>query len=188
MCAAAWSEPERSSGCCLSPGAAAAQVKSGPRALDACGLATKAELEEGLKKKLVARPVPPGTPTSLGVSTCMWATPNGRQTLSVTTYTPEALQRTQTKTLAMYYDALKTSNANNAGRPAVVLPGIARHALVLHRRWHGVDRPGPPPGQHRRHQPHRLVERGGDRDREGSRELRRIPDCRLQCDCGCESP
>jgi hypothetical protein len=112
----------------LAPGWAAAQVKSGPRALDACNLATKVELEEGLKKKLVARPVPPGTPTSLGVSTCMWATPNGRQTLSVTTYTPEALQRTQTKTLAAYYDALKTSNANNAGRPAVVLPGIARHA------------------------------------------------------------
>ena len=46
----------------LSPGWAAAQGKSGPRALDACGLATKVELEEGLKKKLVARPVPPGTP------------------------------------------------------------------------------------------------------------------------------
>ena len=42
--------------------------------------------------------------------------------------TPEALQRTQTKTLAVYYDSLKTSNANNAGRPAQVLPGIARHA------------------------------------------------------------
>jgi hypothetical protein len=58
----------------------------------------------------------------------MWATPNGRQTLSVTTYTPEALARTHTKTLAVYYDSLKTSNANNAGRPAQVLPGIARHA------------------------------------------------------------
>lgn len=112
----------------LSPSWAAAQAKSGPRALDACGLATKVELEEALKKKVQTRPVPPATPTSLGVSTCMWATANGRQTLSVTTYTPEALQRTQTKTLATYYDALKTSNANNAGRPAVVLPGIARHA------------------------------------------------------------
>ena len=48
--------------------------------------------------------------------------------MSVTTYTPEALQRTQTRTLAVYYDSLKTSNANNAGRPAQVLPGIARHA------------------------------------------------------------
>jgi hypothetical protein len=105
-----------------------AQGKSGPRALDACGLVTKAELEEALKKKVQPRPVPPGTPATLGVSTCMWATANGRQTMSVTTYTPEALQRTQTKTLAIYYDSLKTSNANNAGRPAQVLPGIARHA------------------------------------------------------------
>ena len=105
-----------------------AQGKSGPRALDACGLVTKAELEEALKKKVQSRPVPPGTPATLGVSTCMWASLNGRQTMSVTTYTPEALKRTQTKTLAVYYDSLKTSNANNAGRPAQVLPGIARHA------------------------------------------------------------
>ena len=112
----------------LSAGWAAAQGKSGPRALDACGLVTKVELETALKKTVQPRPVPPGTPTTLGVSTCMWATPNGRQTMSVTTYTPEALSRTQTKTLAVYYDSLKTSNANNAGRPAVVLPGIARHA------------------------------------------------------------
>lgn len=112
----------------LLPTVAAGQGKSGPRALDACGLVTKAELDEAMKKKVQPRPVPPGTPTTLGVSTCMWATANGRQTLSVTTYTPEALQRTQTRTLAVYYDSLKTSNANNAGRPAIVLPGIARHA------------------------------------------------------------
>jgi hypothetical protein len=112
----------------LLPMRAAAQGKSGPRALDACGLVTKVELEQALTRKVQARPVPPATPATLGVSTCMWATANGRQTLSVTTYTPEALQRTQTKTLAVYYDSLKTSNANNAGRPAIVLPGIARHA------------------------------------------------------------
>ncbi len=112
----------------FSPTWASAQGKSGPRALDACGLVTKVELEEALKKKFQMRQVPPGTPTTLGVSTCMWATANGRQTMSVTSYTPEALSRTQTKTLAVYYDSLKTSNANNAGRPAMVLPGIARHA------------------------------------------------------------
>ena len=111
----------------LVPMAAAAQVKSGPRALDACGVVTKIELDEALKKKVQPIPVPPKTPTTLGVSTCMWAA-NSKQTLSVTTYTPEALQRTHTRTLAMYYDSLKTSNANNAGRPAIVLPGIARHA------------------------------------------------------------
>ena len=108
--------------------AAGAQGKSGPRALDACGLVTKAELDAALKRPVQPRPVPPSTPATLGVSTCMWATADGRRTMSVTTYTPEALQRTQTKTLAVYYDSLKTSNANNAGRPAQVLPGIARHA------------------------------------------------------------
>ncbi len=168
----------------VSPNWAAAQVKSGPRALDACNLATKAELEEALKKKIQPRPVPPATPTSVGVSTCMWATTNGRQTLSLTTYTPEALQRTQTKTLATYYNALKTSNANNAGRPAIVLPGIARHASVLSCGRHGINSPGPTAGLHRRHQPDGLVERRGDRDREGGRELRGIADCRLQiADC-----
>jgi hypothetical protein len=110
------------------PAGIAAQGKSGPRSLDACVLATQAELETALGKKLQSRQVPPATPTTLGVSTCMWATANGRQTLSITTYTPEALSRTQTRTLAIYYDSLKTSNANNAGRPAMVLPGIAQHA------------------------------------------------------------
>jgi hypothetical protein len=107
---------------------AGGQGKSGPRSLEACGLVTKAELDAALKRPVQQRPVPPSTPASLGVSTCMWATADGRRTMSVTTYTPEALQRTQTKTLAVYYDSLKTSNANNAGRPAQVLPGIARHA------------------------------------------------------------
>lgn len=110
------------------PAFALAQGKTGPRGLDACGLVTAAELEVAMKKKMQPRPVPPSTPASLGVSHCMWASSNGRQTLSVTTYTPDALARTQTKTLQIYYDSLKTSNANNAGRPAIVLPGIARHA------------------------------------------------------------
>lgn len=112
----------------IAAAAAQAQGKSGPRSLDACGLVTKAELDAALKRPVQPRPIPPSTPATLGVSTCMWATADGRRTMSVTTYTPEALQRTQTKTLAVYYDSLKTSNANNAGRPAQVLPGIARHA------------------------------------------------------------
>ena len=110
------------------PSTALAQGKTGPRGLDACSIVTKAELEAALKRPMQSRQVPPSTPASLGVSHCMWASANGRQTLSVTTYTPDALARTQTKTLAIYYDSLKTSNANNAGRPAQVLPGIARHA------------------------------------------------------------
>jgi len=110
------------------PSSALAQGKTGPRGLDACGLVTKAELDAALKRPMQSRQVPPATPASLGVSHCMWASANGRQTLSVTTYTPDALARTQTKTLPIYYDSLKTSNANNTGRPAQVLPGIARHA------------------------------------------------------------
>lgn len=110
------------------PPPAAAQGKSGPRALDACALVTKAELDAALGRPVQPRAVPASTPATLGVSICMWATRDGRRTLSVTTYTPEALQRTQTKTLQTYYDSLRTSNASNAGRPAQVLPGIARHA------------------------------------------------------------
>ena len=110
------------------PSPALSQGKTGPRGLDACGLVTKAELDAALGRPMQSRQVPPSTPASLGVSHCMWASANGRQTLSVTTYTPDALARTQTKTLPIYYDSLKTSNANNAGRPAQVLPGIARHA------------------------------------------------------------
>src|SRR5690606_31186103 len=110
------------------PAALVAQGKSGPRSLDACGLVTKAELDAALGRPVQPKPVPASTPATLGVSICMWATRDGRRTLSVTTYTPEALQRTQTKTPQAYYDSLRTSNANNAGRPAQVLPGIARHA------------------------------------------------------------
>jgi hypothetical protein len=112
----------------LNAGVPAAQGKSGPKSVDACGLVSKAELETALGRKVQARKVPASTPATLGVSVCMWATLDGRRTLSVSTYAPEALQRTQTKTLQVYYDSLRTSNANNVGRPAQVLPGIARHA------------------------------------------------------------
>ena len=115
----------------LSGTPARAQGKSGPRSVDACALLTKAELEVALSRKMQARPVPAGTPASLGVSVCMWASVDGRRTLSVSTYGPEAVRRTQTRTLPVYYDALKTSNANNAGRPAQVLPGIARRAAFF---------------------------------------------------------
>jgi len=110
------------------PAALVAQGKSGPRSLDACGLVTKAELDAALGRPVQPRQVPPSTPATLGVSVCMWATRDGRRTLSVTTYTPEALERTQTKTLRAFYDSLRTSHANNTGSPAQVLPGIARHA------------------------------------------------------------
>lgn len=115
-------------GVLVSPAPVMAQGKSGPQSIDACGVVTKEEIEAGLKRKIQSRPVPPATPASIGVSHCMWATPDGRRTMSVTTYGPEALKRTHTRTPQQYYDSLKTSNANNTGRPAQVLPGIGRHA------------------------------------------------------------
>jgi len=58
----------------------------------------------------------------------MWATVDGRRTLSVATYGPEAVKRTVTKDLRTYYDSMKSSNAQMARRPAIVFPGVARHA------------------------------------------------------------
>ena len=110
---------------------AAAQGKSGLRSVNACALLTQAELEAALARKVQPRAVPPATPATPGVSVCMCATPDGRRTLSVSTYAPEAFKRTQTRTLPGYFDSLKTSNANNAGRPAQVLPGVARRAAFF---------------------------------------------------------
>jgi hypothetical protein len=115
----------------LAASPAAAQGKSGLRSVNACTLVTQAELETALARKVQPRAVPPATPATPGVSVCMWATPDGRRTLSVSTYAPEAFKRTQTRTLPGYFDSLKTSNANNAGRPAQVLPGIARRAAFF---------------------------------------------------------
>jgi hypothetical protein len=107
---------------------AAVQAKSGPRSIDACGVLTQAELETVVKRKVRPRAVPASQPASLGVSICMYATTDGLHTVSVTTYGPEAIARTQSKTLQAYYDAMKTSNAQAAGKPPVVIPGAGRHA------------------------------------------------------------
>src|SRR5690606_42083279 len=72
------------------PAAPVAQGNSGPRSLDACGLGTKAELDAALGRPVQPRQVPPATPATLGVSACMWATRDGRRTLSVTTLPPDA--------------------------------------------------------------------------------------------------
>jgi hypothetical protein len=58
----------------------------------------------------------------------MWATADGRRTLSVSTYGPEAVRRTQAGTIETYYDSLKTSNANMTRTPAKVIPGAGRRA------------------------------------------------------------
>jgi len=109
-------------------GPVAAQGKSGPRSVNACGIADASELEAALARKVRPQPIPPTTTASIGVSVCMWATPDGRKTLSISTYGPEAVSRTTSKDLRTYYDSMKTSNANLGRRAPIVFPGVARHA------------------------------------------------------------
>lgn len=119
---------------------ALAQSRSGPRSVDACGVLTQAELKEALGKAVSSSPVPASQPASIGVSVCMWATGDGRRTLSVTTYGPEAVQRTQAKDLRTYYESVKTSNANLARRAPIVVAGAGRHAsYFLNPRGTGGD-------------------------------------------------
>ena len=105
-----------------------AQGKSGPMSVDACGVATGEELEAALGKRVRPAAIPASSPASIGVSLCMWATVDGRRTLSVSTYGPEAVKPTITKDLPTSYESLKTSNANLARRPAILFPGVARKA------------------------------------------------------------
>jgi hypothetical protein len=107
------------------------QGRSGPMSVNACGILTAAELEAALGKKVRPQPVPASTPATLGVSVCLWATADGRRTLSVATHGPEALKRTVARDLPTYYESLKTSNANLGRRPAIVFPGIARRACYF---------------------------------------------------------
>jgi hypothetical protein len=106
----------------------AAQGKSGPRSVNACAIADAPELEAALGRKVRPQAIPASTPASIGVSVCMWATPDGRKTLSVSTYGPEAVSRTTSKDLRTYYDSMKTSNANLGRRAPIVFPGVGRHA------------------------------------------------------------
>jgi hypothetical protein len=107
------------------------QGRSGPMSVNACGILTAAELEAALGKKARPQPVPASTPATLGVSVCLWATADGRKTLSVATHGPEAVKRTVARDLPTYYESLKTSNANLGRRPAIVFPGIARRACYF---------------------------------------------------------
>jgi hypothetical protein len=61
----------------------------------------------------------------------MWATPDGRRSLSVTTYGPQAVAHTRAGTIETYYESLKVANANRVHRPAKVLPGIKRKACTF---------------------------------------------------------
>jgi len=112
----------------LLPSAASAQAKSGVMSVDACATPTQAKLEAATARKLRAQKVPPTTPASAGVSVCMWATPDGRQTLSVSTYSPTAVKNTQSKTIDTYFESLRTQNAQLSGRPRVI-PGVSKRAV-----------------------------------------------------------
>jgi hypothetical protein len=105
-----------------------AQAKSGAQSIDACLVAPQAKLEAAIGKKLKAQKVPPATPTSVGVSVCMWATPDGRKTLSVASYAPAAVKNTQAKTIDTYFESLKTQNASFSGRPRVI-QGVMKRAV-----------------------------------------------------------
>lgn len=105
-------------------------AKSGPRAIDACGVLTQAELETVIGQKVKPERVPPSTPTSAGVSVCMYSSDRG-QAFSITTYSAQAVANTHSRTLQGYYDSAKTSNANLAGKPPQVLPGVAKHATYF---------------------------------------------------------
>jgi hypothetical protein len=114
--------------CAAAQGALHAQGKSGVMSVNACSIAPAAELQAALGAKVRPQPIPPSTPASIGVSVCMWATMDGRKTLSVSTYGPEAVKRTISKDLKTYYESMKISNAKQARRGAIVFPHAGRHA------------------------------------------------------------
>ncbi len=110
------------------PGRLHAQGKSGVMSVNACSIAPAAELQAALATKVRPQPIPPSTPASIGVSVCMWSSMDGRKTLSVSTYGPEAVKRTISKDLKTYYESMTISNANQARRGAIVFPRVGRHA------------------------------------------------------------
>jgi hypothetical protein len=110
------------------PSLAWAQAKSGPYSVDACTTPTQAKLETAIGARVKSQKVPPSTPTSAGVSVCMWATPDGRRTLSVSTYAPAAVRNTQAKTIDTYFESLKVQNASLSGRPRVIA-GVKKRAV-----------------------------------------------------------
>ncbi len=114
--------------CAAGAGPLHAQGKSGVMSVNACSIAPAGELEVALATKVRPQPIPASTPASIGVSVCMWSTMDGRKTLSVSTYGPEAVKRTISKDLKTYYESMKVSNANQARRGAIVFPRVGRHA------------------------------------------------------------
>ena len=105
-----------------------AQAVSGINARDACTSLNQAAIEQALGAKFKNSKVT--TPARRGVSTCAWisATPRTKMSLTVTTYSPEAIKGTNQRNLRDYYESLKANHTQAAGKPAQVFPRVGKHA------------------------------------------------------------
>ena len=120
------------------PGRADAQAVSGINARDAWTSLNQAAIEGALGAKFKNSKVT--TPARRGVSTCAWipATPKNHMSLTVTTYSPEAIKGTNQRNLRDYYDSLKANHTQAAGKPAQVFPRVGKHTSYF-----PVSLPGP---------------------------------------------
>ena len=109
------------------PARAQAQAMSGINARDACTSLNQAAIEEALGAKFKNSKVT--TPARRGVSTCAWipATPKSHMSLTVTTYSQEAIKGTNQRNLRDYYESLKANHTQVAGKPAQVFPRVGKH-------------------------------------------------------------
>ncbi len=110
------------------PARAHAQAVSGVNARDACVSPNQAAIEQALGVKFKNAKVT--TPARRGVSTCAWvpATSRSKMSLTVTTYSQEAIKGTNQRNLRDYYESLKANHTQAAHKPAQVFPRVGRHA------------------------------------------------------------
>ena len=107
---------------------AEAQAVSGINARDACASPNQAAIEQALGTKFKNAKVT--TPQRRGVSTCAWVPATGRSkmSLTVTTYSQEAIKGTNQRNLRDYYESLKANHTQAAHKPAQVFPRVGKHA------------------------------------------------------------
>jgi len=112
----------------LWPARAQAQAVSGVNARDACASPNQAAIEQALGAKFKNAKVT--TPARRGVSTCAWVPATGRSkmSLTVTTYSQEAIKGTNQRNLRDYYESIKANHTQAAHKPAQVFPRVGRHA------------------------------------------------------------
>jgi hypothetical protein len=104
-----------------------AQAVSGVGARDACISPNQAAIEQALGAKFKNAKVT--TPARRGVSTCAWVpAARSKMSLTVTTYSQEAIKGTNQRNLRDYYESLKANHTQVAHKPAQVFPRVGRHA------------------------------------------------------------